>query len=611
MPGGTVGNSTPALSAVDGSSELETVALPTTGLIAGNNILAVEIHQSSATSSDVSFSLTLTGISNTPTVTHSPWSGGVTSSSARVKARVSMPNVSTRLVVSSSPNLSSPLYSSPVTSSAARDNVVDLFVNGLTPNTVYYYGLELNGVLSTDSTRRGRFQTFPQGAASFKFAFGSCGDFQLAGQEVYDAVQAENPLFFLSMGDLHYKDTNVADTSAYWNNYKSVLSTVNQAALFRNVSLAYVWDDHDAAGNDTNKNYVGLPSAQQAYRDYVPSYPLASASGPINQAFTVGRSRFILSDLRSLLDPPTNVDDSTKTTMGATQKTWLKNEFLAAKNNGAKVIFWVSSFPYISNTAGEDIWGSYATERREIADFLKANNIRNVVILSGDMHALAYDDGRNSDYATGGGMPLRVAHAAALARAGSIKGGPYLRGAFASAGQYGTMEVTDNGGDTVTVRFVGKHYINGVRIDETFSFTTTGTQPVADLTYDFSDTSGQFASVDGPRPGGINFGSNQWGAGDYFGFNSQSGWFKDDSQDNRSFILPTGTRLKSIKLSTDVMGSTWKIEGGSNPTHSNTFTSAGVPITVYLNDWTQPSPTVKITFSAKWDSGIDDIVYGQ
>jgi phosphodiesterase/alkaline phosphatase D-like protein len=469
MPNGTISYSTLASSAIDGASETVSTTVPASGLISGTNVIAAEIHQANITSSDMSFALSLSGLA--PSVTHGPWSGGVTSSSARVKARVSAPNLSTRLLVSTSSNLSSPLYSGYVTSSSSKDNVVDFTIGGLAANTTYYYGIEVNGAVSSDTNRRGRFKTFPSGASSFKFAFASCGSYNEPGQQVYDAIKNENPLFFLSMGDLHYNDTNVTQTSAYWNNYKAILSTVNQAGLFRDVSLAYVWDDHDSAGNDSSKTSVGMPYAQQAYRDYVPSYTLATSSGPINQAFTVGRARFILSDLRSLRDPSGNTDSSSKTAMGATQKTWLKNEFLNAKNSGAKVIFWVSSFPYIANSAGSDNWGSYTYERREIADYLKANNIKNVVILSGDMHALAFDNGANSDYATGGGMPLRVCHAAALARSGSIKGGPYSTPAIAGTGQYGLMEVTDTGGTSVTLRFVGKHYTSGIKIDQTFTVT--------------------------------------------------------------------------------------------------------------------------------------------
>jgi nucleoside-diphosphate-sugar epimerase len=47
------------------------------------------------------------------------------------------------------------------------------------------------------------FRTFPEGAASFTFALGSC---QLGGSngQVFDAIRATDPLFVLSMGDWNY-----------------------------------------------------------------------------------------------------------------------------------------------------------------------------------------------------------------------------------------------------------------------------------------------------------------------------------------------------------------------------------------------------------------------
>ena len=104
--------------------------------------------------------------------------------------------------------------------------------------------------------------------------------------------------------------------------------------------------------------------------------------------------------------------------------------------------------------AGTDSW-ELPTERTEIANFIRDNRISNLIIISGDMHALAFDDGTNSDYATGGGAPLTVLHAAALTQTGSIKGGPYSGGVVPGSPQYGILEVYDNSGPSVACRFLG------------------------------------------------------------------------------------------------------------------------------------------------------------
>ncbi|MFZ0161431.1 MAG: hypothetical protein WAL50_20565, partial [Kineosporiaceae bacterium] len=62
MPAGTVGSTTPAASAVSGTAEGQylTQAVPVAALVAGTNVVAVEVHNTSG-SSDVSFDLELVG----------------------------------------------------------------------------------------------------------------------------------------------------------------------------------------------------------------------------------------------------------------------------------------------------------------------------------------------------------------------------------------------------------------------------------------------------------------------------------------------------------------------------------------------------------------------
>lgn len=62
MPGGAVIHSTLASAAApDDGNTLQTASIPTTAFVAGNNVIAVEIHQNSATSSDLSFDMQLIG----------------------------------------------------------------------------------------------------------------------------------------------------------------------------------------------------------------------------------------------------------------------------------------------------------------------------------------------------------------------------------------------------------------------------------------------------------------------------------------------------------------------------------------------------------------------
>jgi hypothetical protein len=207
----------------------------------------------------------------------------------------------------------------------------------------------------------------------------------------------------------------------------------------------------------------------------VPHYPIAAAGGPIAQSFTIGRVRFIMTDLRSGSVPPTQKESASKTNLGTAQKAWFKQELINARDSGFPLIVWVCPDPWIAPAQlGDDSWGGYVTERAEIANFIRDNRITNIVLLSGDMHGLAFDDGTNSDYATGGGAPVTVLHGAALTSEGSIKGGPYSGGVRPGKAQYGILEVYDNGGPSVACRFLGTRVGEGRIMTHIFSGSPAG-----------------------------------------------------------------------------------------------------------------------------------------
>jgi len=56
-----------------------------------------------------------------------------------------------------------------------------------------------------------------------------------------------------------------------------------------------------------------------------------------------------------------------------------------------------------------------------------------------------YDDGTNTDYSTSGGAGFPLFQAAALDRPGSVKGGPYTGPVLPGGGQFGQVEIRDQG----------------------------------------------------------------------------------------------------------------------------------------------------------------------
>jgi phosphodiesterase/alkaline phosphatase D-like protein len=242
-----------------------------------------------------------------------------------------------------------------------------------------------------------------------------------------------------------------------------------QQRLFLNVPIAYVWDDHDFGGNDSSAVADSRFASRDVYGDYVPHYPLQQA-GPvaISQAFTLGRVRFILLDTRSARTPDDMPDGPDKTMLGSAQVEWFKRELLRADGQYPLIVV-VSSVPWISQaTEGADDWGGFATERREIANFISSNGIDGVVLFGGDAHMLAIDDGANSDYSDEGQAALPVFQAGALDRRGTAKGGPYSEGEYPGGGQFGVMTVTDTGGSSITVQWTGMNWKGETIVAHTF-----------------------------------------------------------------------------------------------------------------------------------------------
>ena len=402
------------------------------------------------------------------------WAGAVTTSTARINARIAQDTPQVRLLISERPDLRAARYSAPhVAQTLLNDRVVSIAVDDLLPDTSYYYALEVAG--QVDQSKRGQFTTPAEGSFSFTFALASCAQTG-STHPVFNTIRAHQPLFLLHMGDLHYANIEENDASLYQAAFRAVLTAPPQAALYRSTPIVYIWDDHDYGPNNSDATAPGREAARLTYQQYVPHYPLAVGEGnvPLYQAFTVGRTRFIVTDLRSERAPDFTPDDGSKSMLGETQKVWLKQELLAAKDR-YKLIVWVSSVPWIAPAEeGEDHWGGFSRERQEIADFIVANGIEAMLMVSGDAHMLAIDDGRNNHFATDGEGPgFPVFQAAALDRFGSTKGGPYSHGTAPGRGQFGLVTVEDHGGESITVTLSGRNSADEVLMAHTFTVSPT------------------------------------------------------------------------------------------------------------------------------------------
>lgn len=400
------------------------------------------------------------------------WAGGTTATATSVVTSVPA-DASVRIAISKRPDLTNPQYRDGRMVALTDQLVVRARFAGLRPNTRYYYAAEVNG--SLDLIRTGQLRTFPKGASDFSMAVAACARTGSNGA-VFDSIAAKQPLVYINAGDFHYANIDGDEPWLFRDALNRTLSSTSQSALYRSTSTAYVWDDHDYSGNDANETSRSASAAETVYREFVPHYPMPATGNPgaIYQAFTAGRVRVLLTDNRATRTPQEEPDTPQKYMLGPEQEQWLLAELTAAADTHG-VVIWVNPDPWIDPVQeGGDGWGGYTNQRQRIADAIAELGLSDrLVMVSGDAHMVALDDGSNSDYSISqaGGFP--VLHAAALDRIGGYKGGPYSGGIYPGAGQYGLVDVVDDGGDEITVKLSGHTWEDQVLVSQAFDLRAT------------------------------------------------------------------------------------------------------------------------------------------
>lgn len=316
-------------------------------------------------------------------------------------------------------------------------------LNDLDADTTYGYVVSTDPVAGASQRLEpdASFDTHQREAHDVVIVAGSCARTGSNGA-VFDAIAAEDPDLYLAIGDLHYSNLASTDPSAHLDAYRRTLVEPGPAAVFSSVPTAYVWDDHDYGPNDADATAPSRLAVSTAYRRAVPHHGVdPDPDASIAQAFTIGRVRVVLTDTRS---------QRTSTTMlGEAQLEWLIDELQTASEDHA-VVVWANPTPWVATDA-PDTWADHPAERQRLLD--EVGDLPNLVMVSGDAHMVAIDDGSNTGLGESGSFPLL--HAGALDRPGSVKGGPYSHGTFPGGGQYGRIEILDDGGPVVTVRLSG------------------------------------------------------------------------------------------------------------------------------------------------------------
>jgi len=324
--------------------------------------------------------------SGAPYLELGPMIGHTTSTNTRIWAKSSAPaTLSVRIGLkedlSDSRRIKGPKLG---TNSGLMDHV---FIDKLEPSPRYHYCVLLDGKPAM-SRPYPSFVTAPAEGipGRVRVAFTSCVGFKgyhAAAGYADMAVRTNFDMVFM-LGDNHYANTN--DPGKQRAFYADQRQQAGWKQLTAVTPTYAVWDDHDYGPDNSDRRMKGKELSLKAFQEHWanPAYGEPDNPGTYFK-FIRANVDFFMLDVRYHRDPNKATNLAHKTMLGAAQLAWLKRE-LAASRAPVKVIASGSEF---QSHGTEDSWKSFKEERDDLFGFIEEQNIKGVLLISGDRHYTA------------------------------------------------------------------------------------------------------------------------------------------------------------------------------------------------------------------------------
>ena len=315
-------------------------------------------------------------------ITHGPFVGHLTSTSAAVWARCSTPGVYqlTADGIGGGEQLVATAETTP-----ENDLCVVWRVTGLHADTRYGYEATYQDqlILGGEDTF---FVTPPEDAAPAltRLAFGSCAREDPESSAVWRRMSALDPHAVVLLGDTPYIDSTALDVQR--TRYAEFAAVPDFADLLRNRSLYATWDDHDCGANDTDGRLAGKANARRAFVENHANPSYGDGTQGIYTKFRRGGVEVFLLDTRFFAGTePSPVAADQPTLLGRRQWEWLRQE-LRASTAPFKLLASGMIWNGAVRPGKRDHWGSYPHEREALFRFIGQEKIPGVVLVGGDIH---------------------------------------------------------------------------------------------------------------------------------------------------------------------------------------------------------------------------------
>ena len=377
MPAGTILYSTFASAAagdpgVPAENAWTTVALNPTSLVVGPNVIAVEVHQNTLSSSDISFNLRLNNNSSVtpPVVTRGAYLQMLGTNSITIRWQ-------TNIASNSKVDFGTTLAYGTTVNNATSSTEHEVQLTGLTANTKYFYRIGT----STTSIQGNAYNFFKTGISpsSSNFKVWVTGDYgvsalghpdQISVRNAYQTHVGATPAdFWIWLGDNAYSSGTATEyTDNVFNVHTELLKSLpvfpslgnhdygNQPYLSA-PTLTTNWEYFSAFTLPTNAELGGVASNTEKYYSY-----------------NYGNAHFVVID-----------SWGASSTVGGTMYNWLQSDLLA--NTKKFVVCYFHNPPYSKGTHDTDnnIFDLPSFDiRQNLMTLMENNNVD--LVLSGHSH---------------------------------------------------------------------------------------------------------------------------------------------------------------------------------------------------------------------------------
>ena len=206
------------------------------------------------------------------------------------------------------------------------------------------------------------------------------------GYQIFNTMANLNPDFMIWLGDnIYLREPDWNSKTGIFHRYTHTRSLPEMQAFLASTHNYAIIDDHDFGPNDSDRSFWNKNQTLEAFDLFWanPSHGVGNIDGAIT-SFQWGDADFFILDNRTHRTPNKRKTGE-KTQLGEEQLQWLVDNLI---NSYGSFKFVVMGGQLLSTSATYESYSNYGfeKERQRIIDYIYAENIKNVVFLTGDVH---------------------------------------------------------------------------------------------------------------------------------------------------------------------------------------------------------------------------------